>query len=102
MDRKKIPLNSSIGRAAIAGAIGPASATAFLDFVRDNTLVVTPDDVLTSYGPDSETRKRFKKYLPKGGDGRLDKVTELADGLAKRIFMDITKKPQAIATQLSV
>jgi hypothetical protein len=101
-EEAKIPLNSSIGRAAIAGAIGTASATAFLDFVRDNTLVVTPDDVLTSYGPDSETRKRFKKYLPKEGDGRLDKVTELADGLAKRIFMDITKPPETIVKQLAV
>ena len=100
-ENAKIPLNSTIGRAAIAGAVGTASATAFLDFVRDNTLVVTPEDVLTSYGPDSEVRKRFKKYLPKEGEGRLDKVTELADGLAKRIFMDISKKPETLVKQLA-
>ena len=74
-EEAKIPMNSSIGRAAIAGAVGSASATAFLDFVRDNTLVVTPDDVLNTYGLDSETRRRFKAYLPKEGEGRLDKVT---------------------------
>jgi hypothetical protein len=98
----EIPLNSTTGRAAIAGAIGTASATAFLEFVRDNTLVVTPDDVLTNYGPDSETRKRFKKYLPKEGEGRLDKVTELSMGLATRIFADLSKKPEQLTKQLSL
>jgi hypothetical protein len=97
-----ISLSSSTGRAAIAGAVGTASATAFLDFVRDNTLVVTPNDVLTSYGPDTEARKRFKKYLPKEGEGRLDKVTELTMGLATHIFADLTKKPEAITKALSV
>lgn len=101
-EESDIPLNSSMGRAAIAGAIGTASATAFLDFVRDNTMVVTPDDVLTSYGPDTETRKRFKKYLPKEGEGRLDKVTELSMGLATRIFADLTKKPEQLVKQLAV
>jgi hypothetical protein len=101
-EEAKVPLNSSIGRAAIAGAIGSASATAFLDFVRDNTMVVTPDDVLNSYGPDTETRKRFKKYIPKEGEGRLDKVTELSMGLATRIFADLSKKPESIVKQLSV
>jgi len=101
-DEAKIPLNSSIGRAAIAGAVGSASATAFLDFVRDNTLVVTPDDVLNNYGIDSETRRRFKAYIPKDGEGRLDKVTELAMGLATRLFSDLSKKPEALVKQLSI
>jgi hypothetical protein len=101
-ERSGLPLNSTIGRASIAGAIGTASATAFLDFVRDNTMVVTPDDVLTSYGPDTETRKRFKKYLPKEGEGRLDKVTELTMGLATRIFADMSKKPEQLTKQLAV
>lgn len=101
-ERAKISLDSSIGRAAIAGAVGTASAIGFLDFVRDNTLIVTPNDVLTDYGPNTETRKRFKKYMPKDGDGRLDKVTELTMGLATHIFKDLNKKPEDIVKPLAL
>ena len=97
-----LSMDSAIGRASIAGAIGTAAATAFLDFVRDNTLVITPDDVLTKYTLNSETRKRFKAYIPKEGEGRMDKVTELATGLVTRIFTDITRKPEDIAEKLAV
>lgn len=93
-----VPLLGPAGRAAVAGAIGSGAAAEFLDFVKDHSLVVTPEDVLTSYGPDTEVRKRFKGYLTEGG-GRLDKVTDLCNGLAVRIFTDLKRKPETIATQ---
>lgn len=95
-----LQLNSTIGRAAVAGAIGTASAAAFLEFVKDHTLVVTPEDVLSSYGPDTETRRRFKAYLTQDG-GRLDKITDLSMGLAVRIFANLERKPETITKQLS-
>jgi hypothetical protein len=95
-----MPLISTAGRAAIAGAIGTASATTFLDFVRDNTLVVTPEDVLTAYGPETEARKRFKAYLTQDG-GRLDKVTELATGVAIKVFVNLERKPETITKSLA-
>lgn len=99
-EEANIPLTSTAGRAAVAGAIGVGSATAFLEYVRDNTLVVTPEDVLTQYGPDSETRKRFKGYLTAEG-GRLDKVTDLAMGVAIRIYSDMSRKPETISKPLA-
>ncbi len=89
------------GRIAIAGAIGVGSATAFLEFVKDHTLVVTPDDVLNSYGPETETRRRFKAYLTEDGGGRLDKVTDLTMGLAVKIFSNLERKHEAIVKPLS-
>lgn len=89
------------GRIAIAGAIGVGSATAFLEFVKDHTLVVTPEDVLTAYGPETETRRRFKGYLTEDGGGRLDKVTDLTMGLAVRIFADLSRKHESIVKPLS-
>ncbi len=91
---------SSTGRAAIAGAVGSASATAFLEFVRDHTLVVTPEDVLTSYGAETETRRRFKAYLTDEG-GRLDKVTDLTMGLSTRILSNLDRKIETITKPLS-
>lgn len=79
------------GRVAISGAIGTGSAAPFLEFVKDHTLVVTPDDVLNTYGPDSESRRRFKSYLTEDGGGRLDKVTDLTLGLAVKIFSNMRK-----------
>lgn len=93
-----VPLLDAAGRAAIAGAIGSGAATEFLDFVKDHSLVVTPEDVMTGYGPETEVRKRFKGYLTEGG-GRLDKVTDLCNGLAVRIFTDLKRKPETFAKQ---
>jgi hypothetical protein len=95
-----VSLLTPAGRAAVAGAIGVGSATEFLEFVKDHTLVVTPEDVLTGYGPETEVRRRFKGYLTEGG-GRLDKVTDLCNGLAVRIFVDMKRKPEQFAKQTS-
>ncbi len=92
---------STAGRAAIAGAVGTGSATQFLEFVKDHTLVVTPEDVLTSYGPETETRRRFKAYMTEDGGGRLDKITDLTMGLAVRIFANLDRKHEAIVKPLS-
>ncbi len=93
-------LDTMAGRAAIAGAVGSAAASAFLDYVRDNTAVVTPEDVLTGYTENSEARKRFKSFLKDDG-GRLDKVTELAQGLVTKILSDNSRDVATIAPQIS-
>lgn len=94
-------LLSPAGRAAISGAIGSGSAAAFLDFVKDHTLVVTPDDVLTSYGPDSEARRRFKTYFTEDGVDRLDMVTDLCKGLSVKILANLDRKIDSIVKPLS-
>ena len=99
-DEAGIPLSGAAGRAAVAGAIGTTAAMAFLDFVKDHTLVVTPEDVLTTYGPDTETRRRFKAYLTEDG-GRLDKVTELTMGLAIKVFSNLERKTESFCNQVS-
>lgn len=96
-----LQLNSPTGRAAVSGAIGTASATTFLEFVKDNTLVVTPEEVLTQYTANSEVRRRFKAYLTEGG-GRLDKVTELTNGLAIHVFTDMKRKTETVAKPLGM
>lgn len=94
-------LDTMAGRAAIAGAVGSAAASAFLDYVRDNTAVVTPEDVLTGYTENSEARRRFKSFLKDDG-GRLDKVTELAQGLVTKILSDNSRDVSTIAPQVSI
>ena len=106
-EARGLKLDTALGRAAIAGAVGSASATAFLEYIRDNTLVITPEDVLTKYLPGSETQKRFRAYTPKGsgedGDkgGRLDKVSALAEGLVTYIFAHLDKAPGSVTKQLA-
>jgi hypothetical protein len=100
-DEAKIPLGSPTGKAAISGAIGTASAKDFLEFVKDHTLVITPEDVLSQYAANSEVRRRFKAFLTDDG-GRLDKVTELTQGLAVHIYTDMTRKTDIIAKALGL
>lgn len=94
-------LDSNLGRAAIAGAIGTAAATAFLDFVRDASRLITPEDVLFHYNPASETQRRFKTYLPSADEGRMDKITELTRGLATYLMADTARATKNFAVQLA-
>lgn len=98
-DALEVPLLSPVGRAAIAGAIGSAAAAAFLDFVKDHTLLIAPEDVLSAYGPGTEMQRRFKSYLTQDG-GRLDKVTELSMGVALRLFLDLKRAPEGLVAPL--
>lgn len=100
-DEAKIPLQSTTGRAAIAGTVGSATATAFLDYIRDNTLVISPEEVMTTYTETSETRRRFKAYLTEGG-GRLDKVTELSRGLSVFLYTDMGRAAATVAPPLAL
>lgn len=101
-DELKAPLTSAAGRAAIAGAIGTGATLAFLDYVKNNEFVVTPDDVLTDYSETSETRKKFQSYFTEGGGGRLDKVTDLVSGLAIRVFANLKKPVASLAPSIGV
>jgi hypothetical protein len=95
-------LDSAIGRAAVAGAIGVAAATAFLDYVRDHSMTVTPEDVLLRYGVGTETRRRFKTFLPSEGEGRMDKVADLTRGLTVYLFAKRDNNAKAIADKLAL
>lgn len=81
---------STLVRACIAGAIGVAAATALLDYIKDHTLSVTPEDVLSTYTETSEARRRFRAFMTDGG-GRMDMVTSLAQGVAIKILADIDR-----------
>jgi len=99
-DRAGLKLTTALGRAAIAGAVGTASATAFLEYVKDNTLVITPEEVLTSYLPSSVVQKRFKAYIKEEG-GRLDKISALSEGLVTYIYAHLNKQPETMIKQLA-
>lgn len=95
-----IPPTGPLGRAALSGAIGTMATTQFLDYVKDNTLLVVPEDVLTTYAPKSEAQRRFQAYRTEDG-GRFDKITELTTGVAIRIFADLKREPAAIVDPLT-
>ena len=90
-----VSLLGAAGRAAVAGAVGSGAAGEFLEFVKDHTQIITPEDVLSGYALESDVRKRFQGYLTAGG-GRLDKITDLCNGVAVRMFSDLKRKPESI------
>lgn len=100
-DRAGVSLASPEARAAYAGAIGTGVAETFIEFVRDRTTTITPDDVLSSYSEKSETRRRMQALLNAEG-GRLDRITDLVTGLSVRIFSMVDKEPSKISKQLGL
>lgn len=72
-------LSGAVARAAYAGIIGTGVTQTFIEYIKDRTTTVAPDDVLYRY---SAVRDRVKKLLK---DDRLDRITDLVTGLAVRV-----------------
>lgn len=98
LDARGIAFDEPAARALIAGKIGDVAATAFLEFTKDNTIVIAPDEVLLRYDSDASVQKRFKKdYLAEGkdaGEVRMDKVDTLLHDIALKMFSDSKKEPK--------
>lgn len=94
-------LHSNSARAAYSGYVGYHVAETLIEFIRDRTTTVTPDDVLTGYSENSETRRRLKALLNAEG-GRLDRVTDLITGLAVRVFSKTDGDPAKISKQIGL
>lgn len=97
----KESLHSNGARAAYAGYLGTGVAETLIEFIRDRTTTVTPDDVINSYAENSETRRRMKALLNAEG-GRLDRVTDLITGLAVRVFSKTDGDPAKISKQIGL
>lgn len=100
-EARGVPLFSNQARAAYSGAIGVGVAETFVEFVRDRSVTITPDDILSSYTERSENRKRMKSMLTTEG-GRLDRVTDLVAGLSVRVFSVTDKDPAKLAKPLGL
>lgn len=97
----KPALHSNGARAAYAGYIGVGVAETLIEFIRDRTTTVTPDDVINDYREKSETRRRMQALLNAEG-GRLDRVTDLITGLAVRVFSKTDGDPSKVSQQLGL
>lgn len=97
-DAQKIPLHDETAVAAFAGMIGSTASEAFVEFVRDATVVITPDEVLQGYSKNSTVRQRFNKLVE---ESRMDKISSLTSGLAMKIYAT-PQKPTAFAKQLAL
>lgn len=77
--RANVPLTGPVARAAYAGLIGTGTTQNFIEYVKDRTMTIAPDDVIFRY---SGVRSRVVKLLE---DGRMDRITDLVKGLAVRV-----------------
>lgn len=99
LDANDVALTTASARALIAGKIGSTAAEAFFEFCQDKTIVITPEEVLQGYFPNSTVRTRFKRYLE---ESRQDKIAMLMPGLAMKIFSNLKRKPEVYAKQLAL
>lgn len=94
-DQLNVSLSSPEARAAISGAVGVGSATAFLEYIKDRSRVLTPEDILTRYHSDPEVRCLLKQYAE---EDRLDKTSALCSSVVEDIFAHRnTRTPEQIA-----
>jgi len=98
LEEQGIALHDETAVAAFSGMIGATAAESFVEFVRDATVVITPDEVLQGYRKGSTVQKRFLKVVE---ESRMDKVSALSSGLAMKIYAT-PQKPAAFGKQLAL
>jgi len=99
LEAADIPFSSSEARAAFAGTIGATAAESFIEFVVDATVVITPEEVLSGYRDGSTVRARLTKLVQ---DSRMDKVSNLCQGLTMKILDGGKRKPETFGKQLAL
>jgi len=80
-DDKDLWKNESIVRIKLGGHIGAGMAEQFLNWTRENTTLINPEDVLKDYK--KLAQKRVQKLVKKG---KSDIIGELCSGLALAIM----------------
>jgi len=99
LERRSFTLDSSEARAAFAGTVGATAAEAFIEFVVDATVVITPEEVLSGYREGSTVKSRLVKLVQ---DSRMDKVSELCKGLVMKVLDGGKRKPETFGKQLAL
>jgi len=99
LDKVSMSLTGSEARASFAGAIGMTATQAFIEFIEDSSVVITPDEILQRYTKNSTVRSRFKKLVE---DSRLDRVSTLCTAVAIKIYENTNKRPEVIGKQLGL
>ena len=99
LDKDKVTLGEPGVAAMIAGKVGDTITTAFMEFAQDNTIIITPDEVLTMYDARSEVRRRFlDDYV---GKGDFPKIDDLLLGVAIKILGDTKRDPKRYGRQVA-
>lgn len=98
LDAQSVPLSDETAVAAFSGMVGATAADAFVEFIRDATVVITPDEILQGYRAQGAVRQRFQKLVE---ESRMDKISQLISGVAMKMFA-VQQKPSAFAKQLAL
>jgi MoxR-like ATPase len=67
----------------IAGHVGDDAAAKLTAYIRDNEIVINPDDVIHRYTDKSRVRRRVKKLIEQN---RNDVLNELCSGVSATLF----------------
>jgi hypothetical protein len=92
-------LTSAVARASYSGIIGTAVTETLIEYVRDRTTTVSPDDILYRYGATSDIRGRVRRLLD---ENRTDRVVDLVTGLVVRVvnLPEADREPDRFAKNL--
>lgn len=105
LERLKMPFDSATAMAIISGKIGDSATVAFLDYIKDESIVIAPEQVLSGYQKDSEVRRQFREqYLAVdgGGEARNDKTGDLLQNVAVHVFLNLKREPKTFGPQLAL
>jgi len=98
VEKRKMDLQSEGVRLTVSGIIGDATAGNFLAYVKDNQIIISPDEVLQNYTEKSKVRKKVQHLV---SQARNDVLRELCSALAIALFRD-QPEPQTVALPVTL
>lgn len=92
-EKDKVPMATDLGiHACIQGHIGEAPALTFIEYIKDNEVIISPTEVLTIYTEKSKVRSKVLKMVKLA---RNDIINELCSGVAITLM---SEQPNVEAT----
>jgi MoxR-like ATPase len=86
-EANSIPLTATEVETTVGGHVGENAASKLVAYVRDNEVVINPEEVITRYADKSKVRRRVQKLIDQN---RNDVLDELCGGVSATLF---SKKP---------
>jgi len=97
-EKHNIPLADSGVELTICGHVGLAMGNQFMEYVKDQQVIINPNDVLTKYTEKSSVRQRVRRLLD---INRTDVLGELSQAVALQLFAE-QHEPAKVAPRLGL
>lgn len=97
LEAEKIPLDGEVSEMLVASSIGNIHAKGLIQYIHDNEVRISPEEILEKYKPKCKLRTRVQELVKEAGGG----IPDLCDNVAQYLF-DHHPNPDLVSSGLAL